>query len=91
MSSEIVIGISGASGVIYGIRLLEVLKSKDDMVVHLVISEPGKQVIGIETEYSVTDVEATIPDMTGVPVSMFLFIAVILVFLMLYIFLFSIC
>ena len=58
MSSEIVIGISGASGVIYGIRLLEVLKSKDDMVVHLVISEPGKQVIGIETEYSVTDVEA---------------------------------
>lgn len=58
MSSEIVVGISGASGVIYGLRLLEVLKSKDDIVVHLVISEPGKQIIGIETDYSVSDVEA---------------------------------
>lgn len=58
MSSEIVIGISGASGVIYGIRLLEVLKKRDDYIVHLVISKPGKQVIGIETEYPVADVEA---------------------------------
>lgn len=58
MNSEIVIGISGASGVIYGIRLLEELKKNEDVIVHLIISEPAKQIIGIETEYRVSDVEA---------------------------------
>ncbi len=58
MNREIVVGISGASGVIYGIRLIEVLKEIENISTHLIISEPGKQVIGIETEYSVNDVEA---------------------------------
>jgi 4-hydroxy-3-polyprenylbenzoate decarboxylase len=58
MNSEIVIGISGASGVIYGIRLIEELNNKEDVIVHLIISEPAKQIIGIETDYSYTDVES---------------------------------
>ncbi|MDD5472610.1 MAG: UbiX family flavin prenyltransferase [Candidatus Methanoperedens sp.] len=57
MNSEIIIGISGASGVQYGIRLLETLKCMKGVETHLVISESAKELIGIETEYSVRDVE----------------------------------
>ena len=58
MSNEIVIGMSGASGVQYGIRLLEALKSLRGFKVHLVISESAKQLIQIETNLSVRDVES---------------------------------
>lgn len=54
---RIIIAISGASGVIYGIELLKEL-AKRDIEVHLVISESGKKNITIETEYSVADVES---------------------------------
>ncbi len=55
---RVVVGISGASGVIYGIRLLEVLKAVDDIEVHLVISNAGKRTIVLETDRSVDEVEA---------------------------------
>jgi 4-hydroxy-3-polyprenylbenzoate decarboxylase len=54
---RLVIGISGASGSIYGIRLLEVLKEKN-VETHLVISSAAKQIIPEETTYSVEQVEA---------------------------------
>jgi len=54
---RIIIAISGASGVIYGIELLREL-AKRDIEVHLVISESGKKNIAIETDYSVGDVES---------------------------------
>lgn len=54
---RIIIGISGASGVIYGIELLKEL-SKRDIEVHLVISESGKRNIALETDYTVEDVES---------------------------------
>jgi 4-hydroxy-3-polyprenylbenzoate decarboxylase len=57
MSKRIIIGISGASGVIYGARLLEVLKDSD-YESHLIISESGKLNFEIETEYKTEDVEA---------------------------------
>lgn len=57
MTSEIVIGISGASGTIYGIRLLEELKKKRNIKVHLILSETAKQLIEIETDHSVAEVE----------------------------------
>jgi 4-hydroxy-3-polyprenylbenzoate decarboxylase len=49
---RLIVGISGASGVIYGIRLLEVLQGVQDVETHLVISPAGSQTIGLETEYT---------------------------------------
>lgn len=56
MTRELAVGISGASGVIYGVRLMEVLSEKD-IFTHLVMSRTAHQLIEIETQYSVRDVE----------------------------------
>jgi 4-hydroxy-3-polyprenylbenzoate decarboxylase len=52
---RLVIGISGASGVIYGIRLLEVLKAVE-IETHLVVSRAGARTIVEETRRSLGDV-----------------------------------
>lgn len=55
---RLIIGISGASGVIYGIRLLETLASLDGVETHLVMSATGRMNIHIETDREAKDVEA---------------------------------
>lgn len=55
---QLIIGMSGASGVIYGIRLLEVLQGVADVETHLVMSESAKLNIGIETDWKAADVKA---------------------------------
>ena len=55
---QLIIGMSGASGVIYGIRLLEVLKSEPEIETHLVMSESAKMNIGLETNWNANDVKA---------------------------------
>ena len=55
---RLIIGMSGASGVIYGIRLLEVLKEESDVETHLVMSDSAKMNINLETVWSVKDVQA---------------------------------
>jgi 4-hydroxy-3-polyprenylbenzoate decarboxylase len=55
---RLIVGISGASGVIYGIRLLEVLKTIDEVETHLVMSNGGKLNIALETDWDVKNVEA---------------------------------
>ena len=57
MNKRIVIGISGASGVIYGVRMLSLIQEKD-FETHLIISESGKKNIEIETSYKVSEVES---------------------------------
>ena len=57
MSKRIIVGIAGASGVIYGIRMLALLKEKG-FETHLVISEAGKKNIEIETNFKAHDVVA---------------------------------
>lgn len=55
---RIVVGITGGSGVIYGIRLLEVLKEKQrEIETHLIISPAAAITIKAETDYSTKDVE----------------------------------
>lgn len=58
LMKKIIIGISGASGVIYGIRLLEVLRALPDVETHLVLSSAAGITIGLETDYSIEDVRA---------------------------------
>jgi 4-hydroxy-3-polyprenylbenzoate decarboxylase len=55
---RLVVGIAGASGSIYGIRLLEVLREVPGLETHLIISRAGKRTLVEETEYTVRDVEA---------------------------------
>jgi 4-hydroxy-3-polyprenylbenzoate decarboxylase len=45
MKKRIIVGISGASGVLYGLRLLEVLKEKGSIEIFLTISQTGKQLL----------------------------------------------
>ena len=57
MPKRIVVGISGASGVTYGVRLLSLLE-KTDYESHLIISDSGRLNIKIETSYQPDEVEA---------------------------------
>jgi 4-hydroxy-3-polyprenylbenzoate decarboxylase len=57
MSKRIVIGISGASGVIYGMKMLSLLKEKE-FETHLIMSEAGKRNLEIETGYKAEEVAA---------------------------------
>ena len=55
---RLIVGISGASGAIYGIRLLEILQAIDEVETHLIMSRYGRLNIEIETSYAPRDVEA---------------------------------
>jgi len=54
---RLVVGISGASGVIYGIRLLEMLRDAGDVEVHLVMTATARMNVRIETDHAVADIE----------------------------------
>jgi len=54
----LIIGITGASGAIYGIRLLEVLSANKEVEKHLIISEAGEEIIRYETDWELEQVRA---------------------------------
>ncbi len=54
---KIIVGISGASGICYGVRLLELLKQAD-VESHLVMSRSARVTLGYEMDLKVADVEA---------------------------------
>lgn len=53
---QLIVGISGASGVIYGIRLLEVARELQDVETHLVMSTAARLTIELETSRSAGEV-----------------------------------
>lgn len=53
-----IVGLSGSSGLPYGIRLLEVLRKLGSHEVHLILTDAAKLNISIETDWRVKDVEA---------------------------------
>src|SRR5579863_2785376 len=55
---RLIVGISGASGVVYGIRLLEVLNGVDSVETQLVMSPAARQTIKVETDWDPKAVEA---------------------------------
>lgn len=55
---RLIVGISGASGVIYGIRLLEVLKPVPGIETHLIMSKAAQRTILLETDYTVEQVKS---------------------------------
>lgn len=55
---RLIIGISGASGAIYAVRLLQVLRQLDEVESHLIISPAAKQTIALETDFSLREVQA---------------------------------
>lgn len=58
MTQRLIIGITGASGAIYGIRALEVLRKAGSIETHLVLSQAARATVTQETGFSVKDVEA---------------------------------
>jgi 4-hydroxy-3-polyprenylbenzoate decarboxylase len=55
---RLIVGISGSTGAIYGIRLLQILRSLPDVETHLILSAPAKRTIVEETDYTIKTVEA---------------------------------
>ncbi len=55
---RLIVGMSGSSGAVYGVRLLEVLRDDPGVEVHLVMSPAAKQTITLETDHDVAAVEA---------------------------------
>ncbi|MGL4861123.1 MAG: UbiX family flavin prenyltransferase [Enterobacteriaceae bacterium] len=55
---RLIVGLSGASGIIYGIRLLEVLRQLDEYCIHLVISNGARETLRLETDYSLAQLKA---------------------------------
>lgn len=55
---RLIVGISGASGAIYGVRLLQVLRDVADVETHLVMSQAARQTLSLETDFSLREVQA---------------------------------
>ncbi|KGI62801.1 3-octaprenyl-4-hydroxybenzoate carboxy-lyase [Enterobacter sp. UCD-UG_FMILLET] len=55
---RLIVGLSGASGAIYGVRLLQVLRNVAEVETHLVMSQAARQTLSLETELSLRDVQA---------------------------------
>ncbi|WMY97376.1 MAG: UbiX family flavin prenyltransferase [Arsenophonus sp.] len=53
MKKKIIIGITGASGIIYSIKLLEYLNLLPNIETHLIISYSARQILSLETKYTI--------------------------------------
>lgn len=58
MMKRLIVGISGASGALYGVRLLQVLQQVPEVETHLIMSNAARQTLTLETDFSLRDVQA---------------------------------
>lgn len=56
MMKRLIVGISGASGALYGVRLLQVLRECPQVESHLIMSQAARQTLALETDYSLREV-----------------------------------
>ena len=61
-----VVGISGSTGVVYGVRLLERLREVEDVETHLVATRTAELTLRLETDRTVEDVRALADVVHGV-------------------------
>lgn len=54
---RLIIGISGASGMIYGVRILQILQKLTNVETHLVISMAACLTLNLETEYTINEIK----------------------------------
>ncbi|MXP66603.1 UbiX family flavin prenyltransferase [Pantoea sp. Nvir] len=54
---KIIVGISGASGALYGLRLLQVLQQINGVEIHLVMSLAAQKTLSLETDYKLREIE----------------------------------
>jgi flavin prenyltransferase len=54
---RLVVGISGASGVIHGVRMLEVLRLVPDVETHLITTPAARETISLETDFDPREVD----------------------------------
>jgi len=58
---RLIVGITGASGVLYGVRLLQALRgghTQQPVETHLILSEAARMTLALETDLRVSEVEA---------------------------------
>ncbi|PPI88891.1 3-octaprenyl-4-hydroxybenzoate carboxy-lyase [Candidatus Pantoea edessiphila] len=54
---RLIIGITGASGIIYGLRMLQVLKKVKELETHLIMSQSSYHTLKIENDCSLHDIQ----------------------------------
>lgn len=74
MNRRVIVAISGASGAMYGIRLLEILRTDPEVETHLVVSAAARLTIAQETDWEMDDLLALAdvvyaPDDVGAPIA----------------------
>ena len=57
MTTRVIVGITGASGTAYGVRLLEVLHQEPDVETHLVMSQSARRTLHFETDMTAREIE----------------------------------
>jgi len=68
---KLIVGITGSTGVIYGVRLLQVLKEKN-IQTHLIITEWAKKCLSMETGFKIDEIKSlgtTVSDETNMAAS----------------------
>lgn len=74
MNRRVIVAISGASGAMYGIRLLEILRTDPEVETHLVVSAAARLTIAQETDWEMDDILSLAdvvyaPDDVGAPIA----------------------